>query len=51
MESHKMLNSKQRSQKKKQRERQMPYDIIHIWNLMHSTKEPFHRKETRGLGE
>ena len=25
--------------------------ISHIWNLMYSTNEPFHKKETHGLGE
>ena len=29
----------------------MPYNIIYIWNLIYSTNEPFHRKETHGLGE
>ena len=29
----------------------MPYDITYIWNLIHSTNEPFHRKENHGLGE
>ena len=33
-----------------QRERQIPYDITYIWNLMYGTSEPFHRKETHGLG-
>ena len=33
------------------RERQMPYDITHIWYLIYSTNEPFHRKEIHGLGE
>ena len=36
---------------KSERERQIPYDITYIWNLMYSTDEPFHRKETHGLGE
>ena len=31
---------------KSERERQIPYDITYIWNLMYSTNEPFHRKET-----
>ena len=31
---------------KSERERQIPYDITYIWNLMHSTNEPFHRKDT-----
>ena len=25
--------------------------ISHIWNLIDGTNEPFHRKETHGLGE
>ena len=25
--------------------------ISHIWNLMHGTNEPFHRKENPGFGE
>ena len=29
----------------------MPNDISYIWNLIHSTNEHFHRKETHGLGE
>ena len=33
------------------RKRKIPYDFIYIWNLIYSTKEPFHRKETHGLGE
>ena len=33
------------------RERQMPYDITHIWYLIYSTNEPFHRKENHELGE
>ena len=34
-----------------ERERQIPYAITYIWNLIHNTNEPFHRKETHGLGE
>ncbi len=34
-----------------QRERQIPYDITYIWNLIYGTNEPFHRKENHGLGE
>ena len=34
-----------------ERKRQIPYDITYIWNLMYSTDEPFHRKETHGLGQ
>ena len=36
---------------KSERERQIPYDITYIWNLIYSTNEPFHRKENHGLGE
>ena len=36
---------------KLERERQIPYDIIYIWNLIHGTNEPFHRKENHGLAE
>ena len=36
---------------KSERERQIPYDIIYIWNLIHGTNETFHRKENHGLGE
>ena len=36
---------------KSERERQIPDDITYIWNLIYSTNEPFHRKETHGLGE
>ena len=36
---------------KSERERQIPYDITYIWNLIYGTNEPFHRKETHGLGE
>ena len=25
--------------------------ITYIWNLIHDTNEPFHRKETHGFGE
>ena len=31
--------------------RQISYDITYVWNLIHSTNEPFYRKETHGLGE
>ena len=34
-----------------ERERQISYDITYIWNLLHGTNEPFHRKENRGHGE
>ena len=33
------------------RERQIPHDITYIWNQMYGTYEPFHIKETHGLGE
>ena len=36
---------------KSERERQMLYGITHIWYLIYSTNEPFHRKENHGLGE
>ena len=34
-----------------ERERQIPYDSIYIWNLIHGVNKPTHRKETHGLGE
>ena len=36
---------------KSERERQIPYDITYIWNLIYGTNEPFPRKENHGLGE
>ena len=30
---------------KSERERQIPYYITYIWNLMHDTNDPFHRKK------
>ena len=36
---------------KSERERKLPYDITYIWYLIYGTNEPFHRKETHGLGE
>ena len=39
------------SHTKSGRERQIPYDITYIWNLIYGTNEPFHRKENDGLGE
>ena len=39
------------SEIKSERERKIPYDIIYVWYLIYSTKEPFHRKENHGLGE
>ena len=35
---------------KPERERQIPY-ITYIWNLIHGTNEPFHRRETHGHGD
>ena len=35
---------------KSERERQIPYNITYIWNLIYGTKESFHRKENYGLG-
>ena len=35
---------------KSERERQIPYDITCIWNLIYGTNEPFHRKENHPLG-
>ena len=37
--------------RKSERERQIPYDITYIWNLIYGPNEPFHRKENHGLGE
>ena len=34
-----------------QKEKDVPYDITYIWNLIYGTNEPFHRKENHGLGE
>ena len=36
---------------KSEREKQIPYDITYIRNLIYGTNEPFHRKENHGLGE
>ena len=36
---------------KSERERQIPYDIAYIWNLIYDTNEHFHGKENLGLGE
>ena len=36
---------------KSERERQLPYAITYIWNLIYGTNEPFHRKENHGLAE
>ena len=35
---------------KSERERQIPYNITYIWNLIYNANEPFHKKETHGLG-
>ena len=34
-----------------ERERQVSYDITYIYNLIYSTNETFHRKESYGHGE
>ena len=34
-----------------QKEKDKPYVITYIWNLIFGTNEPFHRKENHGLGE
>ena len=39
------------SKKMSERERQIPYDITHIWYLIYSTNEHFHIKQNHGLGE
>ena len=31
---------------KSEGERQIPYNITYIWNLIYGTNEPIHRKET-----
>ena len=31
---------------KSDRERQIPYDIIYMWNLKYDTNEPIYEKET-----
>ena len=36
---------------KSERERQIPYNITYIWNIVYGTKKPFHRKENNSLGE
>ena len=33
------------------KEKDKYHDITYIWNLIHGTNEPFHRKENHGLGE
>ena len=37
--------------RKSERERQIPYDTTYIWNIICGPNEPFHRKETHGLGK
>ena len=39
------------SEVKSERERQIPYDITYIWNLIFDINESFHRKGNHGLGE
>ena len=34
------------SEVKSEGERQIPYDITYIWNLMYGTNKPIYRKET-----
>ena len=34
-----------------QKEKEIPYGITYIWNLVYGTNDPFHRKENHGLGE
>ena len=34
-----------------QKEKDIPYDITYVWNLIYGTKKPFHRKENNSLGE
>ena len=36
---------------KSKRERQIPYDITYVWNLIYDTNEPFRRKEIHRFGE
>ena len=31
---------------KSERERQIPYDIIYMWNVKYDTNEPIYEKET-----
>ena len=47
MEKIKIIKKK----KTKKTPKQIPYDITSMWNLIYGTNEPFHRKETHGLGE
>ena len=34
-----------------ERERQIPYNITYIWNLICGANDPIQRKETHGHGE
>ena len=34
-----------RGKEESERERQIPYDIAYIWNLIYGTKEPFHKTD------
>ena len=43
--------NKQTNKNKFKKERKIPYGITYIWNLIYSTSEHFHRKETHGRGE
>ena len=36
---------------KSEGERQIPYDMTYIWNLIYGINESFYRKETHGLGD
>ena len=36
---------------KSEQEKQIPYDIMYIWNLIYGTNETFRRKENHGLGD
>ena len=36
---------------KSEGERQIPYDMTYIWNLIYGINESFYRKETHGLGK
>ena len=36
---------------KSERERQIPYDITYIWNLIYGANDSFYRKENHGHGE
>ena len=47
----KKTKDQKKKNKNKKTERQIPYHITYIWNLIYSTNEPFHRKENLGLGE